>query len=340
MSGNGDSVRVAAIQAAPVFLDRDASLDKAIALIREAAGQGADLAAFGEAWLPGYPIHALAADGSELWWELAAAYLDQAVEVDGPATDALCSAARDAGIDVAIGIAERDPITKGSIYSTQLLIGSEGQIVGRHRKMKSTPGERSVWADGDTIGLNVHERGYANVSALSSCEHQMVLPTYALAEQGTQIHVAAWPGGQAAPPGMQWAHQHLMSRAFAVQTAAYVVSVGGILTPANVPEKYRRFLTHPLGGDSVIIDPRGEVIAGPAGGETIVVAECAMAAVRAAKVAFDAAGHASRRDQLKYWNLALGAPEDDGQNGGAPQGFEAENDPNAPPQDQGLGGQS
>lgn len=339
MSGNGDSVRVAAIQAAPVFLDREASLDKAIALIRDAAGQGADLAAFGEGWLPGYPIHALVPDGSELWWELAAAYLDQAVELDGPVTNALCSAARDAGIDVAIGVAERDPITKGSVYSTQLLIGSEGEIVGRHRKMKSTPRERAVWADGDAIGLNVHERGYACISALSSCEHQMVLPTYALAEQGTQIHVAAWPGGAATPPGAQWAHQHLLSRAFAVQTGAYVVCAGGLLAAAHVPEKYRAFLTHPLTGDSAVIDPRGEIIAGPGASETIVMAGCPMAAVRAAKVAFDAAGHASRSDQLKFWNQALGAPDDDGQDTKYPQGFEPDNDPGAGPEEQDFGGQ-
>lgn len=344
MNGNGDSVRVAAIQAAPVFLDRDASLDKAVGLIQEAAGQGADLAAFGEGWLPGYPIHALTADGSDLWWELAAAYLDQAVDVDGPVVDALSSAAREAGIDVAIGVAERDPITKGSIYSTQLLIGREGHVVGRHRKMKSTPRERVVWADGDTIGLDVHERGYAHVSALSSCEHQMVLPTYALAEQGTQIHVAAWPGGDTAPPGMQWAHQQLMSRTFAVQTGAYVVCVGGLLTQAHVPEKYRAFLTHPLTGDSVIIDPRGEIIAGPGASEMIVMAECPMTTVRAAKVAFDAAGHSSRRDQLKFWNMALGAPEEDGQGGGQddgfPQDFQPDDDSNAQPDDQGFGQQS
>ena len=339
MSGNGDSVRVAAIQAAPVFLDRDASLDKAIGLIRDAAGQGADLAAFGESWLPGYPIHALATDGSELWWELAAAYLDQAVEIDGPVTDALCSAAREAGIDVAIGVAERDPITKGSVYSTQLLIGSEGQIIGRHRKMKSTPRERAVWADGDTIGLNVHDRGYACISALCSCEHQMVLPTYALAEQGTQLHVAAWPGGAASPPGMQWAHQHLLSRAFAVQAGAYVVCAGGLLSAAHVPEKYRPLLKHTLTGDSVIFDPRGEVVAGPGANETIVMAECPMAAVRVAKVAFDCAGHASRSDQLKFWNQALGAPNDDGQDADHPQGFEPDSDRDASTPEQGFDGQ-
>jgi nitrilase len=320
VSGNTDTVRVAAIQAAPYFLDRDASLDKAITLIQEAAAQGAQLAAFGEGWLPGYPIHALAAADSELWWELAAAYLEQAIEIDGPVVDALCSAAQEAGIDVAIGVAERDPITRGSIYSTQLYIAGDGQVMGRHRKMKPSPRERTVWADGDTVGLAVHDRGHAIVSALGSCEHQMILPSYALAEQGTQIHVAAWPGGERAPAGA-WAHQHLLSRAFAAQTGAYVVCVGGIIRPADVPERYRRFLAQPLTGDSVIIDPRGEIIAGPGADETIIIADCPLAAVRAAKVAFDCAGHSARSDQLKFWNQALGAPEEQGQDAGPEQGF-------------------
>lgn len=323
MNGSADTVRVAAIQAAPLFLDRDASLDKAIGLIHDAAESGATLAAFGESWLPGYPIHALAPADTDLWLELAAAYLDQAVDVDGTVVDALCSAARTAAIDVVIGVSERDPITRGSVYSTQLLIGSDGQIVGRHRKMKSAPRERVVWADGDTVGLAVHDRGYACVSALSGCEHQMVLPTYALAEQGTQIHVAAWPGGEAAPPAA-WAHQHLLSRAFAAQAGAFVICVGGVLTPADVPERYRSYLTQPLAGDSIVIGPRGEIVARADAGETMVVADCPLATLRAAKVAFDCAGHSARRDQLKFWNQALGAPDDAQQSDGFGEGSSGE----------------
>ena len=327
MNGDKDTMRVAAIQAAPYFLDLEASLDKAIGLIQAAAEQGAQLAAFGEGWLNGYPIHALAAADGEPWWELAAAYLEQAIDVDGEAVDALCAAVRDAQIDVAIGVAERDPITSGSVYSTLLLIGSEGQVVGRHRKTKPSPRERAVWADGDTVGLTVHDRGYAIVSTLASCEHQMILPGYALAEQGTQLHVAAWPGGNDGLPGA-WAQQHLLSRAFAAQAGAYIVCAGGIMAPANVPERYRRFLPQPFGGDSIVIDPRGEIVTGPASGETMVVADCPLAAVRAAKVAFDCAGHSARGDQLKFWNQALGAPDDEQQQGA---GFEQEGAPDEGP---------
>ncbi len=128
-------IRVAAIQASPVFLNRDASLEKAVALIRQAADEGAVLAAFGEAWLPGYPLHAWASSTSPLWWELASAYLEQSIEIPGAATDALCAVAAEKGIDVIIGVSERDTNTRGSAYASLLFIGGEGQILGRHRQL-------------------------------------------------------------------------------------------------------------------------------------------------------------------------------------------------------------
>jgi nitrilase len=297
-----DMVRVAVVQASPVFLDTDATLAKAIRLIADAASKGASLAAFGEAWLPGYPVHALSPADTELWWELAAAYLDQAVDLSSTVIDALCSAARTANIDVVIGLAERDPTTRGSVYSTLVFIGRDGQIFGRHRKLKPAPQERSVWADGDVIGLQAFDRGYAHLTGLTSTEHQMILPTYALAEQGTQIHVASWPGREPSPapsPLAMVSHQHLLSRAFAVQTGSYVLCARSTLTRSEFPEKYRNCLTQEFTGNSVIIDPRGEIIAGPVQGEHTIVAECSMNLIRSAKVAFDCAGHSSRRDLLK-----------------------------------------
>jgi nitrilase len=261
-----DTVHVAVVQASPIFLDTDASLAKAIRLIADAASKGASLAVFGEAWLPGYPVHALSPADTELWWELAAAYLDQAVDLNSTVIDALCSAARTANIDVVIGQ------------------------------------ERNVWADGDVIGLQAYDRGYANLTGLTSTEHQMILPTYALAEQGAQIHVASWPGREpssAPTPLVVVSHQHLLSRAFAVQTGSYVLCAGSTLTRNEFPEKYRDYLTQELTGNSVIIDPRGEIIAGPVQGEHTIVAECSMNLIRSAKVAFDCAGHSSRRDLLK-----------------------------------------
>ncbi len=276
----------------------------------------------------GIRIHAWGAPDSELWWELAAEFLNHAIEVPGSETEALCQAAIESNIDIVIGVSERDPITHGTVYSTQLVISREGTILGRHRKLKPTLHERVVWADGDSIGLQIHRRDYGVLSGLNAGEHQMVLPTYALAEQGTQIHVASWPGLEISaphPPMSAWPRQHLLSRAFASQAACFVLCVAGTLTRDAVPEKYREYLKQDLTGDSVVIDPRGEIIAGPITGENIIVADCSMALVRTAKVAFDCAGHASRNDQLKLTNLAAEA-HDAQMSSGAMNGFDAGNE--------------
>ena len=292
---------LAAIQAAPVLLDREASTDKACRLIEEAADSGATIAAFGETWLPGYPFFTHAPP-SALWWKAAAEYLANAIEIPGPTTDRLCEVARRTGIDVVIGVVELDAQTRGTTYCTLLFIGREGKLLGRHRKLKPTHGERAVWGEGDTTGLKVYERPYARISGLNCWEHQMMLPGYALAAQGTQVHVAAWPGreGQApAVPVSVWPRQLLLSRAFASQASSYVIAVGGVRCNEHVPEEYAELCGRELTGDSYIIDPRGEIIAGPAVGETILLAKGSNEAVMAAKVGADIGGHYSRPDQLQ-----------------------------------------
>ena len=291
------TLKLAAIQAAPVYFDRAASLDKACSLIAEAGRQGADIAAFGETWLPGYPFF-IEAPLSDLWWEAAALYLDQAVTVPGGETDRLCAAARAAGTDVVIGIAELDPDTQGSVYATLLFISRDGEILGRHRKLKPTHHERSVWADGDAGGLRVHERPYGRLSGLNCWEHNILLPGFTLISQGTQIHVAAWPGREpeTAPTEPVWSRQILLSRAFASQAGAYVIAPAGLRLNEHVPDRFRSLSTFEHTGQSAIIDPRGEIIAGPADGETILYATAKMEEVRKAKSACDPAGHYARPD--------------------------------------------
>src|SRR5215210_4654314 len=145
---------LAAVQAASVLFDRDAATEKACRLIDEAGGQGATLAAFGETWLGGYPL--MASAYNPLGWQAAAEYLANAVEIPSPTTDRLCAAARRAGIDVVIGIVELDARTRGTTYCTLLFIGREGKILGRHRKLKPTFNERTVWGEGDGRGLTVY----------------------------------------------------------------------------------------------------------------------------------------------------------------------------------------
>jgi predicted amidohydrolase len=265
-------------------LDREASTDKACRLIREAGALGATLAAFSETWLPGYPF----------WVDrnapvsFTARYLANAVEVPGPTTDRLCTAAQDAGTDVVIGIAERDAHTQGTVYATLLFVGSEGTILGRHRKLKPTYRERTAWGEGDGAGLTVYERPYGKISGLNCWEHNMLLPGYALIAQGTQVHVAAWPG-------MSTSRHLFLSRAFASQAGAYVIDVGAILSPDHVADELKG-LAATYTGVSHIIDPRGEILAGPAEGETILTASGSLDRVRAAKVVCDAAGHYARPD--------------------------------------------
>jgi predicted amidohydrolase len=280
---------LAAVQASPVYFDREASTDKACSLIAEAAKRGAGLAAFSECWLPGYPYFAHIAETFDPEsWRSFAGYLENAVEVPSPTTKRLCSAAKNAGIDVVIGIAELDPRTRGTVYCSLLFIGREGEILGVHRKLKPTFRERTAWGEGDAGSLRVYERPYARISGLNCWEHNMVLPGYVLMSEGTQVHVAAWPGSDLVPPAPTpfYTRQLFLSQAFASQAAAYVILTGALCNDERFP----------MGGDSCIIDPRGEVIAGPAKGEEILIAEGSGEAIRAAKACFDVAGHYSRPD--------------------------------------------
>lgn len=284
---------LAAIQAAPVYLDREASTDKACSLIAEAGRRGATVAAFSETWLPGYPFFSRAPE--EILDSARAEYLANAVEIPGSTTDRLCAAACEADLDVVIGIVELDQNTRSTVYCTLLFIGREGKILGRHRKLKPTDEERRVWGEGDGVGLTVYDRPYGRISGLNCWEHNMVLPGYALMSQGTQIHVAAWPGSSGS--------RHLfLSRAFASQAGAYVIDVGAILSPGHVSEAYQDVAQEVGGtapGESCIIGPRGDVITGPAEGETILLADGSTEEIFAAKRLCDVAGHYSRPDVLQ-----------------------------------------
>lgn len=234
--------------------------------IQRAGEAGADLVAFGEAWLPGFPIHMFQEPYEAKVWEAASMYLSNAVSIPGPETDMLCETARKSNCDVAMGVVEIDPRTRGTVYCTLLFIGRGGRILGRHRKLKPTFTERSIWGEGDASGLVAYERPYGRLSGLNCWEHQMVLPTYALAQAGTNVHVAAWPGHnyEVEPGEIQphYSRQLLLSRAFASQTASYVIASAGLRTRDDLPAEFREFAPVDYAGHSVIIDPRGEVVAG------------------------------------------------------------------------------
>ena len=290
--------KLAAVQAAPLYFDAMASTQKACTLIHEAGAQGASLVAFSESWLPGYPFY--------VWGEyavthaLAPVYLANAVEIPSAATDQLCAAALEANIDVVIGVAERECRSRGTVYCTLLFISSDGEILGRHRKLKPTHRERTAWGEGDGSSLVIYERPYGRVSGLNCWEHNMVLPGYVLMDQGTQIHIAAWPG-------MSTSRHLFLSQTFASQAAAYVLDVGGMLSPESLAEPVRQVIDEDPGeaaeivsegyaGESCIIDPFGRIITELLDGEGILVADCSEEKIFIAKAECDLAGHYSRPD--------------------------------------------
>ena len=292
---------LAAIQAAPVYFDREASTEKACQLISEAGKKEADLAAFSETWLPGYPFFhssALAEQGR-------VTYLSNAVEIPGPTTDRLGEAAKKADVDVVIGVAELDPITKGTVYCTLLFISQDGEILGRHRKLKPTGRERTVWGEGDGVGLRVYERPYGRISGLNCWEHRMVLPGYALMALGTQIHVAAWPFSWHLDPDLN--NAPLLSQAFASQGGCYVIATSALMRLDDVQETYRDLAKSIIDkwaeakqGGSLIIAPVGDVIAQAAvDEETILTVPVSLEPVLYAKSFLDVGGHYSRPDVLQ-----------------------------------------
>ena len=284
---------VAVVQAVPHYFDPQGSTEKACRLIDEAADRGASLVAFSEAWLAGYPFWA-GTGRSPLRDRARAEYIATAVPIPGPETDQLCAAARRRGIDVAIGIAELDQHTLGTVYCTLLFIGRDGQILGRHRKLKPTDAERTAWGEGDGSSLVAYEREYGRISGLNCWEHKMVLPGYALMAQGTQVHVATWPG--ATSP-----QEQLLAQAFAFQAGSYVLSAGGLLRAEDVPERYRELISpQGLDGGSCIIDPLGTVITSATRGqEDLITTTISLEAVYKARGHSDNGGHYSRPDVLQ-----------------------------------------
>jgi nitrilase len=294
-----EAILVAAVQAAPVFLDRDATVEKAVALIGEAADEGARLVAFPETWIPGYPswIYHAAKWDDPASKRVFAKLLANSVQVPGPATDALCVAAREAGVHVVVGIHERDSdFSTGTIYNSLLFISPEGEILGTHRKLIPTHAERIVWGRGDGSTLHVFDTPIGRLGGLICWEHWMPLTRFAMHAKGEQIHVAVWPDAEDA--------DHLASRHYAFEGRCYVLCVGSYTTARDLPDDFELVESMGVSGDdellvggSGVIGPDGRWLSGPAGTqERIVYAELDMARIAEEQQALDAAGHYNRSD--------------------------------------------
>ena len=292
-----EKITAAAVQAAPVYLDRDATVDKAAALIEEAGRNGADLVVFGEAFVPGYPDWTWRTNP---WHDarLFARLVDQAVVVPSEATSRLGEAARRAGAYVAIGIDERDA-HGGTIYNSLLYLGPDGAVMGVHRKLMPTGGERLVWGYGDGSGLAVHDTAFGRLGGLLCWENYMPLARAAVYAQGCDVYVApTWDNADAWVPTL---------RHIAKEGRMYVIGVTPCQRGSDVREAFHG-LDALYGGDddwlsrgnSTIVGPEGDILAGPLVGETgILYAELDLRMIRSSRRMFDPVGHYARPDVLR-----------------------------------------
>jgi nitrilase len=294
-------MRVAAVQRAPAFLDRDGTLDLVVRSLSDAAEGGARLVVFPETFVPGYPVWADYTHASYFDHPAQKAafaqYLDNAVDVDRGDLDDVVAACAELGLFAYLGVAERSR-SRGSVYCSLVAISPAAGIVGVHRKLKPTFGERLVWADGDGAGLVVHEHDGVRVSGLNCWENWMPLARAAMYAQGSEVHAAAWPGS----PGVA----HDVSRFVAREGRLFVVSAGAVLRAEHVPDDFPLRDEIVAAGDvyssggSIVVGPDGAAIAeAPPHEECVLFADLDLEALRRERHNFDPSGHYSRPDVLQ-----------------------------------------
>lgn len=288
-------VVAAAVQAAPVFLDRDATVEKAARLIKEAVANGAGLVVFPETFVPTYPdwVWHTTPWADREWYER---LYDQSVAIPGPATEALGAAAREASTYLSIGVNEREG---GTLYNTQLSFGPDGSLLGKHRKLVPTGGERLVWGQGDGSGLVVLDTPFGRLGGLTCWENYMPLARAALYAQGIDVYLApTWDNTDVWVPTL---------RHIAKEGRVYVVGVNFCMRCSDVPRDLPR-ADQIYGGDrdwmargnTTICGPEGEILAGPLEEEEgIVYAEIDADHARKIRRHFDPVGHYARPDVLR-----------------------------------------
>lgn len=302
MSRNQEIFKVAAAQATPVFLNRKDTVEKACTLISQAGRDGAKLVVFPEVFISGYPDWVWLVPNSrgavlnDLYTEL----VQNAVSIPDASTKQLCRAAKSAKIHVAIGMHERNSeASNSSLYNTLLFIDKSGNIMGKHRKLIPTGGERLIWAQGDGSTLHVFNTPFGKLGGLICWENYMPLARNAMYTAGTQI--------LAAPTWDKSENWLLSMKHIAREGGMFVINCCMAIGMKDIPDEYDFKKEYPEGrewinsGNSCIINPKGEVIAGPLEQkEDILYAEVDLSLITAAKRMLDVAGHYARPDVFKF----------------------------------------
>lgn len=300
MSKEFQRFKVAVVQATPVLFNREATVEKTCRLILEAAAQDAKLILFPEAFIPAYPrglsfgtvVGSRSSAGRRTWQR----YWANAVDVSGPAIETLGEAARQAGAYLAIGVIERDnQFSQGTLYCTLLYFGPDGQLLGKHRKLKPTGAERLIWGEGDGSTLTVIDTELGKMGGLICWENYMPLARMAMYSKGVELYLA--PTADARDT---W---QATLRHIACEGRCFVLGCNQFLTKDMYPsdlEVLNELDEQPdvmCRGGSVIISPFAEVLAGPLfDREGMLFAELDLSEVARGKFDFDVVGHYARPD--------------------------------------------
>lgn len=301
MNSNNNTVKVAVIQAAPVIMDKNATVSKALSLMEEAAGKGAKIVLFPEAFIPAYPrglsfgtvIGSRDPRGRKDFFR----YFDNSVAVPGETTEILGQAARKHGIYLVMGVIEKEG---GTLYCTILYFGPDGTLLGKHRKLKPTGSERIVWGEGDGSTLTVIDTPYAKMGGLICWENYMPLARTAIYGKGTQIYLAP-----TADSREEW---QSTIRHIALEGRCFVLSCNQYVSKDMYPhdlEFYSDLEDQPENmcpGGSAIIDPLGKYLVEPVyNREEILLADLDLTLIPQSRFDFDVMGHYARPDVLQLF---------------------------------------
>jgi len=297
MDSGSNNFTAAAVQMAPVFLNKDETIGKIISLIEEASSKGAELIVFPEAAIPCYPYWPKDLGSIEGRKQVLDAYTElykNSVEIPSKDTDKLARAVKKAGSYVIIGVNERDG---GTLYNTILYFGKKGEILGKHRKLMSIDSEKCIWGMGGAEDLKVLDTDIGKLGGFFCYEHHLTLARYAMFQKGEQIHAGLWAGHGFVKPTMDFA-----SKQYAFEGQVFVIASSGYINESMIPDSFplKKNTLWDYPGGSGIINPRGEYIAGPIyDKEDIVYADIDMDMIIRAKAVIDAVGHFSRPDILE-----------------------------------------
>jgi len=297
-----NEIKVAAAQLTPVFMNREKTVDKVCDAISEAGKAGAKLIVFPEAFISGYPDwvwlipNSKGVELNELYLQL----VENSVSIPDNTTNRICKTAKSANINVVIGVHERNSETSNaSLYNSMIFIDEQGTIMGKHRKLIATGGERLIWAQGDGSTFRSYETSVGKIAGLICWEMFMPLARNAIYESGTQI--LASPTWDKSPNWLQ-SMQYI-----AREGGLFVVSTCMALRMDDIPDKYEFKKLYPDGrewiniGNSCIITPNGKLLAGPLEAEEgILYADIDLREIVTAKRMFDVVGHYARPDVFNF----------------------------------------